>query len=471
MSQEYRKETENKYRDEVEKLLEGSPDYVRQFYDYMGKSREASTQNRYVRDVLFFIRYVHDVIPECNDIEFQDMPVFVFESLTTKDMVAYQKYLDKVRFLSNGTIKKSIAAVSAFYRFLNASGASKSNPIINLDVPKVNRKKLVKLDSELSNRLLTGILRNDMYLEFPEHIKNEISLRTEALKKDVTKRRKAEFGMLPDEFNVETDADYQKELQKLIRSYEDAKVPVPVPDTLQVRRQKSVLRNFTITALFLGSGLRVSELVGLDTDDVSFRNNSLTIVKKGGDDTEVYFNDDVKDILGAYMNGTPLPVSTVVKYLTPDKELRQWCYGHIHDADFENGLKTAFPGKPESFYGEARILLSAINGCGRQAFNPKPNEKALFLSNRGTRMTVRMVELMIKETVRTYLPDYEDKDRFTPHKLRATCATRILTQTGDIEMASTQLNHANISTTSQFYAELKKERRKDAIKKLDMSEW
>jgi len=86
-------------------------------------------------------------------------------------------------------------------------------------------------------------------------------------------------------------------------------------------------------------------------------------------------------------------------------------------------------------------------------------------------MTVRMVELMVKEMVKTFLPDFEDKDIFSPHKLRATCATRILTQTGDIQLAATQLNHKSITVTSQFYAELQKEQQKEKIKNLDVNNW
>jgi integrase len=78
---------------------------------------------------------------------------------------------------------------------------------------------------------------------------------------------------------------------------------------------------------------------------------------------------------------------------------------------------------------------------------------------------------MIKEMVKTYLPEYDDKDRFSPHKLRATCATRILTQTGDIQLASTQLNHKGIAVTAAFYAELQKEQQKERVKNLDINKW
>ena len=116
-------------------------------------------------------------------------------------------------------------------------------------------------------------------------------------------------------------------------------------------------------------------------------------------------------------------------------------------------------------------MVSHYRRQGRDGYKPSKNCKAVFLSNRGTRLTVRMVELMLKEMVKTYLPDYDDKDIFSPHKLRATCATRILSQTGDIELASTQLNHKGVAVTAAFYAELQKEKRKDKIKNLEVNDW
>ena len=56
-------------------------------------------------------------------------------------------------------------------------------------------------------------------------------------------------------------------------------------------------RDFAILTLFLGTGIRISECVGLDIDDIDFDDNAFRITRKGGNRTVLYFNDEVKDAL------------------------------------------------------------------------------------------------------------------------------------------------------------------------------
>lgn len=53
--------------------------------------------------------------------------------------------------------------------------------------------------------------------------------------------------------------------------------------------------------LFLGTGIRISELVGLNTDDIDFNTNSFIVTRKGGNRTILYFNDEVKAALEDYI--------------------------------------------------------------------------------------------------------------------------------------------------------------------------
>ena len=61
------------------------------------------------------------------------------------------------------------------------------------------------------------------------------------------------------------------------------------------------LRDQAILITFLGTGLRVSELVGLDLEDVNFTDSCLRVVRKGGDIQRVFFGSEVRDILKAYI--------------------------------------------------------------------------------------------------------------------------------------------------------------------------
>ena len=56
-------------------------------------------------------------------------------------------------------------------------------------------------------------------------------------------------------------------------------------------------RDFAILSLFLGTGIRISECVGLNIDDINFKENAFRITRKGGNKTVLYFNDEVRDAL------------------------------------------------------------------------------------------------------------------------------------------------------------------------------
>lgn len=61
------------------------------------------------------------------------------------------------------------------------------------------------------------------------------------------------------------------------------------------------LRDQAILITFLGTGLRLSELVGLDLEDVNFTDSCLRVLRKGGDIQRVFFGDEVRSALKAYL--------------------------------------------------------------------------------------------------------------------------------------------------------------------------
>lgn len=73
-------------------------------------------------------------------------------------------------------------------------------------------------------------------------------------------------------------------------------------DHQQKYNQRFIARDQTILTLFLGTGIRVSELVGLNVEDIDLKSNSFKIVRKGGNQTILYYNDEVKDSLQNYLN-------------------------------------------------------------------------------------------------------------------------------------------------------------------------
>lgn len=85
---------------------------------------------------------------------------------------------------------------------------------------------------------------------------------------------------------------------------------------------------------------------------------------------------------------------------------------------------------------------------------------ALFISNQKKRMTTECVRQLIKRNT------YNIDKNITPHKMRATCATRLYEKTGDIYLVQQQLGHRNINNTKR-YAGVSDKRRKEAANILD----
>ena len=68
-----------------------------------------------------------------------------------------------------------------------------------------------------------------------------------------------------------------------------------------MHHKKTKTRDLAITTLLLGTGIRVSECVGLDLNDVDFYNDKINIVRKGGNESFVYFGDEVRQALMNYI--------------------------------------------------------------------------------------------------------------------------------------------------------------------------
>ena len=65
--------------------------------------------------------------------------------------------------------------------------------------------------------------------------------------------------------------------------------------------EKTSVRDLAIVTLLLGTGIRVSECVGIDINDIDFKTNGVKVHRKGGYETVVYFGDETETALKNYM--------------------------------------------------------------------------------------------------------------------------------------------------------------------------
>ena len=175
----------------------------------------------------------------------------------------------------------------------------------------------------------------------------------------------------------------------------------------KVYHELTSLRDTAIVTLLLGTGIRVSECVGLNVTDINLENNSFLITRKGGNQTILYFPDEVANALKAYM--------------------------------------------------EQRKEITPIPG----------HEEALFLSLQKRRITERSIENLVKKYAAIAAPL---KNKISPHKLRSTFGTNLYNETGDIYLVADVLGHSDINTTRRHYAAINENRRKYAATKVVLHE-
>ena len=170
--------------------------------------------------------------------------------------------------------------------------------------------------------------------------------------------------------------------------------------------EKTKTRDLAMMTLLLGTGIRVSECVGLDMDDVDFKNNGIKIHRKGGAEVVVYFGEEVRSALMEYM--------------------------------------------------VERQKITAADG----------SVNALFLSLQNKRISVRSVEKMVNK----YSKLVTSLKHITPHKLRSTYGTSLYRETGDIYLVADVLGHKDVNTTRKHYAAIDDDRRRSAAKYVKLRE-
>ena len=150
-------------------------------------------------------------------------------------------------------------------------------------------------------------------------------------------------------------------------------------------------RDYAITTLFLNCGMRLSELVGININDIDFSENKLNVIGKGNKERTIYLNKACIKAINDYLQVRP-----------------------------KEGIKR----------------------------DKKYSEKALFLSERKARISNRTVEAIVAKQLREA---GLDSKKYSVHKLRHTAAT-LMYQYGEVDIRALQelLGHESISTTEIY---------------------
>lgn len=168
--------------------------------------------------------------------------------------------------------------------------------------------------------------------------------------------------------------------------------------------EKNKVRDGAILMLFLGTGIRISELVGLNNNDLNFNDNSFIVTRKGGNKSILYFDESV--------------AAALMRYL----DYKDQITGNVKEYD------------------------------------------PLFLSGNNNRLTVRAVENMVKKYAKIVSP----LKNISPHKLRSTYGTQLYKATGDIYIVADVLGHKDVNTTRKHYAAISDDNRRAVAGKVKL---
>lgn len=325
----------------LRELITELPPYCKQFFIGIEPNTSSRTRIAYAYDLICFFDYLHQNNPVCKKMEIREFPLSLLDSITPLDIEEYLYHL----------------------KVYEKDGKAHTNEERGL------KRKLASLRT--------------FYNYF---FKNELIDTNPAVKVDMPK--------IHDKTIVRLDVD---EITMLLDEVESG-------ESLSARQQKyherTKTRDLALLTLLLGTGIRVSECVGLDIDDVDFKNNGIKIHRKGGAEVIVYFGEEVRETLLSYM--------------------------------------------------EERNGTTAVAG----------HTNALFLSLQNKRISVRAVENLVKKYSRLVT----NLKNITPHKLRSTYGTSLYRETGDIYLVADVLGHKDVNTTRKHYAAIEDDRRREAAK-------
>ena len=336
----YREHTDTENILKLRQVLSTLPAFCKDYFRAIDSTTTTKTRISYAYDIRIFFQFLLDENPAFKNYAMTDFSVAVLDQIKAVDLEEYMEYLkvyqngDKTETNGERGLKRKISALRSFYAYYYKREMIHTNPTVLIDVPKIHDKSIIRLDTD----------EVALLLDYIEHCGDSLT--------------------------------GQK----------------------RVYYEKTKERDLAIVTLLLGTGIRVSECVGLDIEDVDFKNNGIKVTRKGGNEMVVYFGEEVEKALTRYL--------------------------------------------------EVRAGITPLAG----------HEHALFYSAQRKRMGVQAVENMVKK----YSRQITTTKKITPHKLRSTYGTALYQETGDIYLVADVLGHKDVNTTKKHYAALDDARRRQA---------
>lgn len=340
-SNNYHKSEDIKNIQKMRQVLKELPRFCGKFFKSMEDYTSARTRLAYAYDLRLFFEFMHENNSQLNKIEITAFPLEILDNITREDIEEYMQYLSY--YVKDG--KEVVNNENGKERKL-ASLRSFYNYYFEAELIEKNPAALVSMPKKHEKAIVR--LESDEVANLLDLVENGSNL-------------------------TKSEAKYHTKTEK---------------------------RDLALVTLLLGTGIRVSECVGLNIKDINFQVNGIRIIRKGGYEAIIYFGEEVETALKDYL--------AIRNEIIPET-------GH---------------------------------------------EDALFLSLQKKRITVRAVQNLVKK----YASKVTTLKKITPHKLRSTYGTSLYKETGDIYLVADVLGHKDVNTTRKHYAAQADERRRMAAK-------
>lgn len=292
-----------------------------------------------------------------------------------------------------------------FFQFLQSERVAFSDMKLSLMTDQ-DLEKLTRNDLTAYTEYLTFYYKNESSVPNKAYVNHELSIKRKLcsirsfydylFKNQRISSNITELVPLP---KIHEKPIIRLSLEEMERILELAQSGDKMTKTQQRYQKITAKRDYALLSLFLGTGIRVSECVGMNISDVDFENNAFVVTRKGGNQVVLYFPPEVADALADYL--------------------------------------------------EERNNVETLPG----------SEDALFLSLQRKRITQRAVQNLVKKYASVAAPL---KQKISPHKLRSTFATNLYNETGDIYLVADVLGHSSVDTTRKHYADMTDARRRMA---------
>ena len=236
----YQDERNQKNMLKMKEVISTLPYYVSDYFTARRTNTTTRTRLSYSYDIRKFFVWLTSVIPELSGKDTKDIPLPVIERLTARDIEEYVDFLqtDTENMNHKAGISRKLSALSSFFDYLYKNDLIANNPCDKVIKPKQTEdKRIIKMSP-------------DEIVEFLDCI---------------------EFG---------NEAFTKKQLSYL---------------------EKTRTRDLAIATLLLGTGIRVSECVGLNVDDVDLNNCRIKVFRKGEKIQNVPIGDEVVNVLDRYL--------------------------------------------------------------------------------------------------------------------------------------------------------------------------